>query len=103
MTTEKGITWQWLTGILVTIILLLVGGWAASIRSSDAQLTTRLEELDKTKAAKVDLAGAKVEISLVDVKVLALDAKKADRTEVGEINRRLITIETDIKELLRRK
>jgi hypothetical protein len=96
MPPNSGITWKWLTGILVTIILLLVAGWAASIRSSDVTLASDQKGLqEKVSKLEQDKADKEVVFRAID--------KKADRTEVSEIKAQLVVIQADIKELLRRR
>jgi len=75
---EEGnqLTYKWLVGILITIVLALVGGWGFSMETRFTAQTQSLESIKQTKA---------------------------DREDVAELLDRVKVIERDVKELLRRR
>ena len=91
---EEGnqLTYKWLVGILITIVLALVGGWGFSMETRFTAQTQSLESIKQTKADREDVA------ELLDrVKVIERDVKE------GYDNASRAPVTTDSQSMLEKK
>lgn len=81
--TANSVTWKWLAGILLSILLLAGGGW---MKMLTAEVATVKDEQKKDRA---DSATSREKVSVIE------ERTKRTEEDVKEIK-------TDLKELLRR-
>lgn len=83
MALNNSVTWKWLAGTLLSVLLLIGGGW---LRALNADLNTVKDEQKKDRDSA---AGSREKVGVIE--------ERTKRTEQD-----VLEIKQDLKELLRR-